>query len=204
MKEGYSWFEHNRRKITRAVLPFGLLIVLLTRHSWPSDSVTAYIFKIAGAVLVAKGVIGRLWCTAYIGGRKNQELVTGGPYSMCRNPLYLFSFIAGLGVAFSFQNILLILFYVGFFSFYYPRVIASEEERLHSFFGDAFLHYKETVPAFFPNIFKLNFGGLQDVSYRLIFKSFLDASLFIVFIPVAWWVDRLFESGVLHAYLKLP
>lgn len=204
MKIGYSWFERNRRKITRAVLPFGLLIVLLTRHSWPYDSTTAYVFKIAGVVLVIKGVIGRLWCTAYIGGRKNQELVTGGPYSMCRNPLYLFSFLAGLGVAFSFQNILLIFFYVGFFSFYYPLVIASEEKRLHSYFGDTFLRYKENVPAFFPNIFKLNTGGLQDVSYRLLFRSFMDASLFIIFIPIAWWVDSLFERGVLHAYLILP
>jgi protein-S-isoprenylcysteine O-methyltransferase Ste14 len=204
MKIGYSRFERNRRKITRAVLPFGLLIVLLTRHSWPSDSAIAEVLKLSGIALVAAGVTGRLWCTAYIGGRKNQELVTGGPYSMCRNPLYFFSFLAGLGVAFSFQNILLILFYVGFFSFYYPLVIASEEKRLHSYFGDTFLRYKKNVPAFFPNIFKLRLGGLQDVSYRLIFRSFLDASLFIIFIPIAWWVDGLFERGVLHAYLILP
>jgi len=204
MKEGYSWFEHNRRKITRVVLLFSPVIILFTRHSWPSKSVMADVFKLSGIVLVAAGVLGRLWCTAYIGGRKNETLVMNGPYSMCRNPLYFFSFLAGLGVAFEFQNILLILFYVVFFSFYYPLVISSEEKRLHSFFGDTFLQYKKNVPAFFPNIFKLNTGGLQDISYRLIFKSLMDASFFIILIPVALWVDSLFESGVLHAYLVLP
>ena len=34
----------------------------------------------------------------YVGGRKNAELVTTGPYSMMRNPLYFFSLLGVAGV----------------------------------------------------------------------------------------------------------
>jgi protein-S-isoprenylcysteine O-methyltransferase Ste14 len=35
----------------------------------------------------------RLWCSLYISGYKNSQLITSGPYSLCRNPLYFFSFV---------------------------------------------------------------------------------------------------------------
>ena len=49
----------------------------------------------AGVLLIAIAILGRAWCTLYIGGRKAQELTDSGPYSLSRNPLYVFSFIGG-------------------------------------------------------------------------------------------------------------
>ena len=48
--------------------------------------------------MIFLGIVGRLWSTLYIGGRKSAEVVTGGPYSMTRNPLYVFSTLAAAGV----------------------------------------------------------------------------------------------------------
>ena len=42
-----------------------------------------------GTLLIALGTGFRLWAGLYIGGHKERELVTSGPYSCVRNSLYL-------------------------------------------------------------------------------------------------------------------
>ena len=53
-----------------------------------------------GLLLIAVCIVGRTWCTLYIGGHKKRQLRTHGPYSVVRNPLYVFTIIgtAGIGV----------------------------------------------------------------------------------------------------------
>ena len=42
-------------------------------------------------------IFGRTWTSLYIGGRKNRALLTKGPYSVVRNPLYVFSILGAAG-----------------------------------------------------------------------------------------------------------
>ncbi|MEG0818380.1 MAG: isoprenylcysteine carboxylmethyltransferase family protein, partial [Brevundimonas sp.] len=51
-----------------------------------------------GLALIAVCIVGRAWCSLYIGGRKKAEIVNRGPYSISRNPLYIFSFMGAFGV----------------------------------------------------------------------------------------------------------
>src|SRR5690242_19500682 len=55
---------------------------------------------VAGWLCFSAGALFRWWASLYIGGRKHQELVLDGPYSVCRNPLYLGSFLLALSIAF--------------------------------------------------------------------------------------------------------
>src|ERR1700722_14276872 len=50
-----------------------------------------------GLGLIGLCIGGRAWCALYIGGGKTSAVVATGPYSLCRNPLYLFSAIRGVG-----------------------------------------------------------------------------------------------------------
>ena len=59
-----------------------------------------------GIILVGIASLGRLWCSLYIAGYKTDNLVTEGPYSMCGNPLYFFSFIGALGIGFASETLL--------------------------------------------------------------------------------------------------
>ena len=53
--------------------------------------------SIIGFVLVTLGGFGRLWASLYVEGFKTKKLITEGPYSMVRNPLYFFTVVILLG-----------------------------------------------------------------------------------------------------------
>jgi protein-S-isoprenylcysteine O-methyltransferase Ste14 len=63
-----------------------------------------------GVGLVLFCVVGRMWSILYIGSKKNQTLVATGPYSITRNPLYLFSAIGAMGIGLFVGSLLLALF----------------------------------------------------------------------------------------------
>jgi len=105
-----------------------------------------------GFVLVMVGSMGRVWCALYIAGRKNRELCVDGPYSLCRNPLYVFSYVGLMGLALGAKNVLLAVGATPLFWAYYAVVIRSEEKVLQGIFGTSFDEYRQRVPAVFPRI----------------------------------------------------
>ena len=73
----------------------------------------------SGLALVVLCITGRLWCILYVGNKKNLELVTRGPYSMTRNPLYFFSTLgaAGIGLMFGSLTVAATLLLLSFWTF---------------------------------------------------------------------------------------
>ncbi|TFH42699.1 MAG: isoprenylcysteine carboxylmethyltransferase family protein, partial [ANME-2 cluster archaeon] len=105
-----------------------IIIIAVSNSAWEHKApfVSTFLFLI-GIVLVGIASMGRLWCSLYIAGYKTDKLITEGPYSMCRNPLYFFSLLGALGVGFASETCLIPLIILLAFSMYYPFVIKSEE-----------------------------------------------------------------------------
>ncbi len=151
----------------------------------------------AGFALLILAALGRLWAYAHIGGRKNRELCTTGPYALCRNPLYFFSFIGLCGAALALQDPWLCAIAPGLFLAYYAAVIRAEEARLLSLFGSNFSAYCSTVPRFWPRRLSPGSSGEILISDRLFLRTlgevfwFLAAIVVIELIEVAkhdgWW-----------------
>jgi protein-S-isoprenylcysteine O-methyltransferase Ste14 len=81
---------------------------------------------------------------------KGHELITGGPYAIVRNPIYLgmFGLMVSIGLVFATWWALLIavvLFLIG-----NQIRIRAEERLLRETFGSQFDDYARRVPAFFP------------------------------------------------------
>jgi len=114
-----------------------------------SAAMTAALFFL-GVLLVGAGAVGRLWCAMYIAGHKSQQLITEGPYSMSRNPLYFFSLLGSVGVGLCTETLCVPLLIAGAFAVYYPLVIRGEERRLEAKHGGAFAAYRARTPAFVP------------------------------------------------------
>ncbi len=103
---------------------------------------------VQGGMIALVGVGVRAFAAGYLD--KNQSLTTGGPYRYTQNPLYLGSFLIGLGFVLAGGSLPLGLAFLGFFLLVYWPVMRREGDHLRVQFGEAHFHYVERVPLFFP------------------------------------------------------
>ncbi len=199
-----DFFERNRKVLTRAIVAVSIVVAFVTHRSWEPGGALDIAFRWTGVALVLAGVMGRLWCTMYIGGRKNDELVTEGPYSVCRNPLYFFSFIAGLGIGTALENLAVLALLIAGFGVYYPSVIRAEEKRLAKLFGAKFEAYTASTPSFFPKPGLFRSADERSFQPRMMKRALMDGLVFLAMLPVADIIGKLHDSGVLPVLWRIP
>jgi len=147
--------------------------------------------ELLGQALVALAVIGRIWCAIFIGGRKNRELCRDGPYSLCRNPLYGFSFLGLVGLLMAARLLLLAVMVGGLFWVYHFFVVRNEERQLGEIFGKTYRDYCARVPRFWPNFSGYHSPAAVTLDVRGVQRALKDVVWFllalIVFEGVEHW-----------------
>ena len=103
-----------------------------------------------GAAVSLVGLATRAWASGHI--RKNAELAISGPYAHTRNPLYLGSFLIGLGFTIASGRVVLALLFAALFLGIYFPVMRVEAITLAELFGSKYDSYKRSVPLFFPRL----------------------------------------------------
>ncbi len=103
---------------------------------------------LAGAVLAALGLALRAWSAGVI--HKEKELSTGGPYAHTRNPLYLGSFLIGVGVTTAGGRWAFVAVFVLFFAWVYGWTMRGEARLLEELFGERYREYARHVPMLLP------------------------------------------------------
>ena len=93
----------------------------------------------------------RIWSTLYIGGKKDKELQTRGPYSVTRNPLYFGSLCFALSAACFFKSFSFVLMICITGIIYLGGVIRAEERFLKKKFGKTFDEFARRTPRLFPS-----------------------------------------------------
>ncbi|HPC08006.1 MAG TPA: isoprenylcysteine carboxylmethyltransferase family protein [Smithella sp.] len=183
-----------------------LLFVLLCFSSsqWEEEAyfVTAVLFFI-GVILVAIASLGRLWCSVYIAGYKTDHLITQGPYSMCRNPLYFFSILGALGIGFASETLLIPLLIFIAFVIYYPSVIRSEEAGMMKLHKNEFAMYMQKVPRFFPKLSLLNEPEEYIVRPKVLKRHIFDALWFIWIVGILEVIEALHELHIIPILFKI-
>jgi protein-S-isoprenylcysteine O-methyltransferase Ste14 len=157
-----------------------------------------------GVGLIFICISGRTWCSLYIGGRKTHELVTTGPYSVSRNPLYVFSVIGAIGVGAQFGAVSVAVL-AGICAWLVHILVVKQEERLLlAEHGEVYAKYLAEVPRFFPRFSLWRNVEVLEVLPRTVTRTYVDACLFLAAIPVAEALDILHNLGLLRVFLRLP
>ena len=122
-----------------------LLILPFYYFATPSSMVMG-----VGTALGLAGLALRAWAAGTI--EKNEVLATTGPYAYTRNPLYLGSFLLGLGVTMAGGQWVFMALFVGFYVAVYPAAAGREAAGLEEIFGEAYRTYAAAVPLFVPRL----------------------------------------------------
>lgn len=134
---------------------------------------------IAGSVLVTLAWLLRMWAFGYLD--KNALMVTTGPYAYTRNPAYLGSFVAMVGVSLASGNAdslrgqciwgFSLVLIVCFFMFYFPRKMQREYPRLKELFGEQLDEHAANVPNFWPRITPWRSGQQRNFSMKMLLEN---------------------------------
>ena len=164
----------------------------------------ALLAQSAGFLLVVTAVLGRLWITLFIAGRKNAELVREGPFAMCRHPLYLASVVGAIGIGLTTLSLTLTIalpLVVGAIVFTAAR---REDTALLAVHGEAWREYRASVPAFWPDWSHRRVPDTVAVPLRIYRKAFLDAASFLGLWLLVLAIENLRAGGGWQPLFRLP
>ena len=155
--------KFDKRFVQRLRVPLGFVFaIVFLVFARPTPLTLA----IGGGVAVI-GLAIRAWASGHI--RKAKQLAVSGPYGYTRNPLYVGSFVMGVGFTVA-AGVwwLALLFCVLFIGIYLP-VMRVEAQDMHSIFGDEFDEYERNVPLLIPR-----FTAWKKESAKFDFQLYLQ------------------------------
>jgi protein-S-isoprenylcysteine O-methyltransferase Ste14 len=156
----------------------------------------------AGWVVFLTGAGLRLWSTLYIGGRKEWSLVSEGPYSLCRNPLYVASLLLGLSFGLLAKSLTFMLIISATSIVYAVGTVRSEEKTLLRNLGEPYAEYCRRTPRFWPRFssyhtpesLEIRVKGLRLEFLRLLRWIWVPMALGILnYLRVQPWYPALFH-----------
>jgi protein-S-isoprenylcysteine O-methyltransferase Ste14 len=198
-----SRYQRRRRGVLAALVFFIFMALLFVRSAAaPDDRMHVYVEALGiGLILIA--ILGRTWCTLYIGGRKSSEIVRSGPYSVSRNPLYVFSAIGAAGFGALTGSLIVAVFLAVLCCVAFHSVILVEEAYLEEAFGEPYRQYKRDVPRFFPNPALFKESEMLSVRPQTLYRTFADGLVFFAAYPVFEVIEYLQQTGALPVLLRL-
>ena len=137
--------KFDKRFLQRLRVPLGFLFAIVFMVFARPTMWTL----IVGGVVAFVGVAIRAWASGHI--RKARELAISGPYAYTRNPLYVGSFILGVGFTVAAGVWWLALVFIALFLGIYLPVMRVEVDDIRGIFGTEFDDYERNVPMFIPS-----------------------------------------------------
>ena len=134
------------------------LTLELARLGLVSFATATPVVIVLGTLIAAKGVLFRVWGTAYLGAAtvnhgqmRASQVVADGPYRYLRNPLYIGSWcmFAAMSLSMPVTGALFAMVLLTIFLF---RLILGEEAYLTDQLGEVYQDYLQSVPRLIPHL----------------------------------------------------
>jgi protein-S-isoprenylcysteine O-methyltransferase Ste14 len=195
------------QKVRKWILGLALLAVVvlaMVSTSWWGDGVVHEAVESAGLGAIVISIVGRAWCSLYIGGRKKAEVVTTGPYSLSRNPLYVFSYAGAFGIGAQTGSLAIAVLFVLIAVVVFHFTIAREEAWLSARFGEVYDRYRARTPRCGPDFSKWRDEEELPIRPRFFLTTLRDGLVFFLAVPVFEGIEWAHMAGWLPALLRLP
>ena len=140
--------------------------------------------------MIFLGIVGCLWRTLYIDGRKSGEVVTGGHYSITRNPLYVFSTLTAASFGVQMDLIVATICFAALCAAAFHVFIQREEQHPGTLFGPAYQVYFAHAPRFFSKLSLYQKGKTRSSRPKLLLDTFLDVLVFLIALSVFELIDH--------------
>jgi protein-S-isoprenylcysteine O-methyltransferase Ste14 len=201
--------NHLRRVqlIRKAALAIAILLVIAlaaVSQSLGGETVLHQDIEAVGVALIAACVVGRAWCSLYIGGRKKAEIVDQGPYSISRNPLYVFSFIGAFGMGAQTGSVTMAVLFMLIAIGVFYLTVRQEEAWLEGTFGDAYRHYKTRTPCFWPNFTRWRDAETLAVRPVFFLTTLRDGLAFFLAVPLFEALEQAQHVGWVRVLFSMP
>jgi protein-S-isoprenylcysteine O-methyltransferase Ste14 len=191
----------------RMPLMMGLALEL-SRSGLVSFSAAMRLVIVLAAVIAAKGMILRLWGSAYLGpatvlhhNMKAGALIAAGPYRYVRNPLYigLWSMLAAMAFLMPPTGALFVMIAVPLFLL---RLTLGEEAFLTGELGQPYLDYLRAVPRLVPRLRStLPLTHCQPHWLRAVLTELSPIGVFLTFAVFSWSYDlRLMARAIIVSF----
>lgn len=181
-----------------------LTLALVVHDVYEEGSLAELALQGSAFVLLLAAAMGRVWASAHIALSKSRALICDGPYSIVRNPLYFFSFLAHLGAGLAFESLTLALLLGGVFFATHWGTVYEEERWLRGKFPGELGAYFARVPRFLPKPWLLSNRDQIVVAPGKLARAVLESSLVFLVFPLARAVDWCHLQAVLPVVVRLP
>ncbi len=162
MEHNGNWLFRYRGQIPTVLFLASIPVILNTNYDWLEFNRDAQWLWL----LIAAGVsfMGQIIRAIAIGtsnkhtsGRNTKEQVaealnTKGIYSTVRHPLYLGNYLMWIGIVIYVLNPWYVIVVSLLFWLYYERIMFAEERFLERKFGEQYVAWSKSVPAFLPSM----------------------------------------------------
>ncbi len=154
-----NWLFRHRGELPVVLFLIAVPVVYFTNISWLNEqnqdiiswiavflSVLGFVIRAISIGTTPKGTSGRNTKE----GQVAESLNTSGIYSLMRHPLYVGNYFMWIGIVlFTFNFSFVVLISLAFW-LYYERIMFAEERFLERKFGQSYLDWSLTTPAFIP------------------------------------------------------
>ena len=193
----------TRMRDTRILVGIVFFAVFFTSPVIQEGSFTYDAARLTGYILLCVCAIGRIYSTTFIGGVKNEILVTSGSYSMCRNPLYFYSLLGAAGLGLMSVQIVTFAIVFGGGLFIYTRLIKREEAFLSEKFGSKFADFKAATPRLLPNIKKHVYPDKLTFQPKYLIMAIQDSIWWLIAPPLFEIAHSLHQAGIIKPLFSL-